>query len=121
MKKAFCILCAAFWISFSCLTQAPGESAEEGGHKPLEVKTFIGKVGLVYLGESFDDDLRRIEVIDEIGQRLAFIVEKSKTKITGKDSKAFALGNINEGDKVIVEYTQDKKNHKVALSIQVSE
>ncbi len=119
MKKIFFILCAAFWISSLCLAQAPGEPVEEGDLQPLEVKTFVGKVGLVYLGDSFEDDFRKIEVIDEIGQRLAFVVKKDKTKISDKEGKKFPIGKINEGDKVIIEYTQDKKNHKVAVSIKV--
>ncbi|KPK97968.1 MAG: hypothetical protein AMJ95_06550 [Omnitrophica WOR_2 bacterium SM23_72] len=121
MKKVFCLLCAVLWISFFGLAQAPGEPAEEGEIQPLEVKTFVGKVGLVYLGDSYEDELRRIEVVDEIGQRLSFNVEKDKTKITGKDGKKLSLGEINKEDKVIIEYTQDKKNRKAALSIKVSE
>jgi len=121
MKKTFGILCAALCISFFCLTQAPGEPTEEGTQQPLEVKTFVGKVGLVYLGDSYEDELRRIEVVDDTGQRLAFNVEKGTTKITDKNDKAFAIGNIKEGDKVIIEYTKDKKNRKLALSIKVLE
>lgn len=121
MKKTFFILGAVLWISSFCLAQTPGEPTEEGNLQPLEVKTFVGKVGLVYLGDSFEDDIRKIEVVDEIGQRLAFIVEKTETKISDKDGQKLPMGKINEGDKVIIEFTQDKKNHKVALSVKVLE
>ena len=121
MKKAFLILGAFFLMSTFCFAQSSQEIAEETDGQAVDLKVFTGKVGLVYLGDYYEDDLRRIEVVDDIGQRLVFIVNKAKTEISDKRGEKIGLGKINKGDKVTIEYSEDKKNHKVVQTIQVEE
>ena len=121
MKKAFLILGAFFLMSTFCFAQSSQKIMEETEEQAVDLKVFTGKVGLVYLGDSYEDDLRRIEVVDDIGQRLVFIVDKAKTEISDKKGEKIGLGKINKGERVVIEYAVDNKNHKVAYLIKVTE
>ena len=117
MRRLFLALPGLLLICFFC---AQGFSAEvdENASNTLETKVFEGKVALAYTETPIQSYPGRIEVVDDSGQRLVFIVAEN-TKIT-KNGVKTSLRNANKGDDVVVEYISDNKNHKIAQTVKLS-
>jgi hypothetical protein len=63
----------------------------------------------------------RIEVVDENGQKLIFFVTRKETVIADKQGLAISFYKISMGDEVIVYYTKEPHNRKVARFIKLME
>jgi hypothetical protein len=120
MKKIIPILFATVFIATFCLAQEPAEPINETASRPADIKSFAGSVALVYSEDTLDDFPGRIEVVDEKGQRLVFLIIE-KIAVSDKDGKQINLRKVNNNDKVIVDYIIGSNNRKIAQSIKLSE
>jgi len=87
--------------------------------KPVETKTFTGKVESISLADSTKGIKSEIVVVDEKGQKLTFTVRTTAT-IADKDGKSITLGKIAKDNKVVIEYTTKKDTNR-AKSIKLVE
>ncbi len=120
MKKILPVLFAAIFISNFCFAQEPSDPVNETASNPADMKSFAGKVALVFLEDILKDFPGRIEVVDEKGQRLVFLIVE-KIAVSDKNGTQLNLRKVHKNDKVIVEYTIGYKNRKIAQSIKLSE
>ena len=118
MTRIVLVLCAAIGVSSFCLAQQP--STNETVSKAVDVERVAGKVASVYSDDPLRDFPGRIEIIDEEGQRLVFLLVENTT-MSAKNGTKLNVRRINNDDKVVIEYTRDSKNRKIAQSIKVSE
>jgi hypothetical protein len=121
MKKTLLVLLALAFVSSLCF--AAGQSTAPRNKtvpKPVVIKTLIGKVESVTLGDPVKKTRPEIVAIDDKGQALSFVVGAA-ADISGKDGKATTLDKIVKGDKVVVQYTTNLKGTHKAKSIRVVE
>lgn len=117
MEKTFLLLSAFLLIAPLTIAVFAAEE-EENITEAADVRTFEGNVALVYTESRVKNYPGRVEVVDESGQRLAFIVAEV-TKVSKNGVRTNFL-NVKKGDKVRIEYVSDNKNHKVVQSLRVS-
>lgn len=120
MKKILFTLVAVTFIGSLCFAQQASIPAPQAAPKPVETKTFVGKVNSVSIGEAAKGIRPEIVVVDEKGLELSFIVI-SGTPITAKDGKTIALNEIKKGDKVSVEYITNKMDIHKTQAIKLVE
>jgi hypothetical protein len=119
MKKILFALFAVAFVSSLCFAQQPTAPVSQAAPKPVETKTFTGKVESVSLADSTKGTKSEIVAVDEKGQKLTFVVRTTAT-INDKDGKSITLGKIAKDIKVVIEYTTKKDTNR-AKSIKVVE
>jgi len=119
MKKILLALLAFTFASSFCFAQQVSAPVSQVAPKPVETKTFTGKVESVSLADSTKGIKSEIVAVDEKGQKLTFAVRTTAT-ITDKDGKSITLGKIAKDNKVVIEYTTKKDTNR-AKSIKVVE
>ncbi len=120
MRKIFLAFIAVAFASSLCFAKEPEAPLDQTASKPVETKTFTGKIKSVSLADSTKKTKPKIIALDEKGQKFSFMV-RPKTTIHGKDGRELNLSEINKDDKVIIDYSVTAKGVNRAKSIKVVE
>lgn len=120
MKKILFTLVAVAFVSSLCFAQQASAPVSKPTEKPVEIKTFTGKVDSVSIGDVVKKTMSEIVVVDEKGQKLSFVV-KQNTAIFAKDGKELTLVEIKKDNKVSIEYTTNAVGTNEAKSIKLAE
>jgi len=120
MKKIILVLFAVTFVSSLCFAQQSSVPVSKAATKPVEIKTFTGKVVAVSLANPAKGTNSKLEVVNEAGQKLSFVI-RVNTTITAKDGRILSLSEIKNGDKASLEYYTTKKGINRAKSIKMVE
>ena len=120
MKKIFLTLLAATFVSSLCFAQEASAPVNQVAPKPVETKSFAGKIDAITLTDVTKGVHSAIAVVDEKGQKMDFAVRIS-TVISAKDGKTLTFSDLKKDSKVIVEYVTTGKDTNKAQSIKLVE
>ena len=120
MRKILWILFAVTFVSSLCFAQQPTAPVSQVAQKPVETKSFVGKIDSITLADTTIGTHSAIAVVDEKGQKMEFVV-RVITVISAKDGKNLTFSDLKKDNKVIVEYVTTEKGTNRAKSIKVLE
>ena len=120
MRKIFLMLLAVTFVSSLCFAQEASAPVSQVAPKPVETKSFTGKIDSITLTDVTKGIRSAIAVVDEKGQKMNFAV-RLNTVISAKDGKELTLSGLKKDDKVIVGYVTTEKDTNVAQSIKLAE
>ncbi|MFH1876379.1 MAG: hypothetical protein ABH865_05775 [Candidatus Omnitrophota bacterium] len=118
MTKVFFILSFATMVIFPSFAQIEPLAAEDVSAPAEELKTCTGKVANISFEERTRDYPARIQIVDERGQRLVFVVEE-RIPVHAKNGTTIYLRKVGHDEKIVVEYVLTKKNRKIVKSVRV--